>query len=339
MIDLAEVRHALTVRAVLETYQHPTRKSGRDELESTACPRRADHSRRAFTASLRRNLWQCRPCGAGGDALHLVAEFERLNIRDDFPAVLERAAEIAGVGPSEITPEQRRARAAIWRREATQRAESERRERTDLERRAVPRATGYWSELPTRHPAGEAYLRIRGVIDVLERDVVRFDPRHDGSPAIALYTSRGEIRNVVRRRMPELGEPKTPGLPQCPTAGTLVGQLLQLTNGGTAAVTEGMIDTLTAQLAWPDAITLGAHGAGNLAAIVRAVAPMVARQHGRLLIVPHNDAAGSAAGAMAGRAAIDAGLDARSGSLVIVQHRCKDLNDAWRAGWRPTRSS
>lgn len=333
MIDLAEVRHALTVRAVLDAYQHPTRRSGRDEVESTACPRRADHSRRAFTARLSTGLWQCRPCMVAGDALRLVAEFERLSDRDDFPAVLARAAEIAGVGPSVLSPEQRRERSAIWRREATQRAASERRERADLERRAVPRATGYWEQLPDRDPRGEAYLRIRGVVAILERGVVRFDPRHDGSPAIALYTSTGQIRNVVRRRPPELGEPKTPGLPSCPTAGTLVGHLGEL--AADVVVTEGMIDTLTAELAWPGARVLGAHGAGNLASIVRAVAPLVAKRRGRLLIAPHNDAAGAAACAMAGEVAVEAGLSIRDGQLQIVRYRNKDLNDAWRAGWRP----
>lgn len=335
MIDLAEVRHALTVRAVLDAYQHPVRRSGRDELESRACPRRADHPRRAFTASTAKNMWQCRPCDTGGDALDLVAEFEHLQIRDDFPAVLQRAADIAGVGPSALTDSERRERSAIWRREAVQRAAAERRERAELERRAVPRATGYWEQLADRDPRGEAYLRIRGVIEVLERGVVRFDPRHGGAPAIALHTSRGEIRNVVRRRPPELGEPKTPGLPECPTAGTLVGSLGELTAGATVVVTEGMIDTLTAPLIWTEATVLGAHGSDNLPAIVRAVAPLVARRGGRLVIAPHNDARGTATGVMAGELAVEAGLSARAGTLEIMRYRSKDLNDAWRQGWRP----
>lgn len=333
MIDLAEVRHALTVRAVLDAYQHSTRRTGRDELESTACPRRADHSRRAFTARLSTGLWQCRPCGIAGDPIRLVAEFERLSDRDDFPAVLARAAEIAGVGPSQLTDTERRERAAVWRREAAQRAAAELREAARRAAAAVPRASGYWRDLPVSDLRGEAYLRIRGLDPDALRSTVRYDPRHGGSPAIALHTSRGEIRNVVRRRMPELGEPKTPGLPECPTAGTLVGSLSQLS--GLTVVTEGMIDTLTAGMIWPDATALGAHGAGNLAAIVRAAAPLVHRAGGRLLIVPHNDAAGMAAGLMAGEAAVDAGLDVRGGSLQLVRHPEKDLNDAWRAGWRP----
>lgn len=333
LIDLAEVRHALTMRAVLDAYAHQTRRSGRDEVESKACPRRADHSRRAFTANMRTGLWRCYPCGIAGDPIRLVAEFERLSDRDDFPAVLARAAEIAGVGPSPLSAEERRERAAIWRRESERRAAAARRERAELELRAVPTATRYWEQLATRDPHGEAYLRIRGVVDVLERGVIRFDPRHSGSPAIALHTSRGEIRNVVRRRPPELGEPKTPGLSQCPTAGTLVGSLLAV--GPVTVVTEGMIDTLTAPLAWRDATVLGAHGAHNLAAIVRAAAPLVARRGGKMVIAPHNDAAGIAACAVAGQAAVDAGLDVRAGSLEFASYPAKDLNDAWRQGWRP----
>lgn len=333
IIDLAEVRHALTVRAVLDAYAHPTRRSGRDEVESTACPRRADHSRRAFVVTLSTGIWRCCPCGIGGDPLRLVAEFERLSDRDDFPAVLARAAEIAGVGPCTLDPAARAARAAQYRREREHREAEERASRAARDRAAVPRATDYWSSLATRNPRGEAYLRERGVLDVLDFNTVRFDPRHDGSPAIALHTRDGQIRNVVRRRMPELGEPKTPGLPKCPTAGTLVGSLIQIS--GTVVVTEGMVDTLTAQLAWPDATVLGAHGAGNLTAIVRAVAPLVSRGGGRLLIAPHNDPAGRAACSVAGRAAIEAGLSAAGGSLTLVCHHEKDLNDAWRAGWRP----
>lgn len=333
LIDLDEVRRALTVRAVLDAYAHPVRRSGRTEVESSACPRRPDHSRRAFTANLSTNLWRCFPCGIAGDALRLVAEFERLSDRDDFPAVLVRAAEIADVGPSVLTPHERASRAKLWQHERERKEAQDRIQRATQAVAAIPRATNYWSSLPTRDPRGEAYLRERGVIEALDLDVLRFDPRHDGSPTIALHTRDGQIRNVVRRRMPELGEPKTPGLPRCPTAGTLIGSLVHL--AGEVAVTEGMIDTVTAKLAWPKASILGAHGAGNLASIVRAVAPMVAESGGRLLLVPHNDKAGRENFTVAAIAAVEAGLSVEHDTLAIVRHGEKDLNDAWRRGWRP----
>lgn len=330
MIDVVEVRQALTVRAVLDAYQHPVRRGGHDEVESSACPRRPDHSRRAFTANLTTGRWRCFPCGIAGDPIRLVAEFENLSDRDDFPEVLLRAAEIANVGPSMLDDTERTARALRYRAERAKREQAERIHRAERERAAVPKATGYWQDLVDRHQAGERYLRERGVIDILARDVVRFDPRHGGAPSIALYTRDGQIRNVVRRRPPELGEPKTPGLPACPTAGTLVGSLIALR--GDVVVTEGLMDTLTAQIAWPDATVLGAHGASNLAAIVRAVSPLIT---GRLLLVPHNDKAGREACSIAGRAAVDAGLSPSTGNLVIVSHHHKDLNDAWRGGWKP----
>lgn len=332
-IDLDEVRHALTVRAVLDAYAHPIRRSGQREVDSTACPRRKDHSRRAFTANLQTGAWRCFPCGIAGDPIRLVAEFEQLSDRDDFPAVLLRAAEIAGVGASTLSDQERHVRALRWRNERERRETQEKFRRVEREYAAIPKATDYWASLQPRHPRGENYLRERGVIDALERDLVRFDLRHDGSPAIVLHTRDGRIRNVVRRRFPALGEPKTPGLPACPTAGTLVGSLVAPLSD--VIITEGVIDTLTAHLAWPEATVLGAHGANNLATIVRAVAPLLVRNSGRMLLVPHNDTAGKAACSVAGRAAVEAGLSTSTGSLLLVHHREKDLNDAWRKGWKP----
>lgn len=165
--------------------------------------------------------------------------------------------------------------------------------------------------------------------------MLRFDSSLRGSPAVPLYASDGAIRNVVRRQLPELGEPKTWGLRDCPTAGTLLGSVTQIRAGAPVIVTEGVADTLTAALAWGGATVLGAHGAANLAAIVRVAAPRVRAAGTRILLVPHNDAAGKANSIAAGRAAIEAGLSIADGTLVIVKHDEKDLNDAWRKGWRP----
>lgn len=330
VIDIEEVRHALTAQRVLDYYQVPTRRGGRDELESKVCPRRADHPRRAFTINLTSGQWRCWPCGIGGDPIRLVAEFEHLSDRDNFPEVLTRAAEIAGVGPSELPPADRAARRDRLRREREQRIAADKQRRADQAKAAVPMATQYWEDLDRRDPRGEEYLRQRGVLGALDLGLVRFD---NGSPAIALHTRAGEIRNVVRRRLPELGEPKTPGLLACPTAGTLIGSIASI--GSDVVVAEGVADTLTAVLAWPGATVLGAHGAGNITTIVRAAAPLIAKSGRRLLLVPHNDSAGKEACIVAGHAAVELGLSQKRGSLVVVKHGEKDLNDAWRRGWRP----
>jgi len=332
IIDLDAVRDALTARGVLDHYGWPYRRAG-DEYESTACPDRADHSRRALLVNQRTGRWRCFPCATSGDLFDFVAAAERLAIDREFPAVLARAAQIAGVGPSTLSADERRqATAAARARRAAEAALAAQRKR-DRDRAAVPIATGYWQTLEAEHRRGIAYLEERGIADAA--GLCRFDLHHQGSPAIPLRSSSGAIRNVVRRRLPELGEPKTPGLRDCPTSGTLLGSVSAITTGRDVIVCEGMADTLTAALAWPDAVVLGAHGAGNLPTVVRVSAPAIVRRGGRLLLVPHYDRAWRGAGGDAGRAALDAGLSLASGTLSIVKHGEKDLNDAWRMGWRP----
>jgi len=156
-----------------------------------------------------------------------------------------------------------------------------------------------------------------------------------GSPALALFTSQGDIRNVVSRRVPELGEPKTPGLARCPTLGTFINAVCQIEHDRDVVLTEGVMDSITARLAWRYAIVLGAHGAGNLPAIARVVAPAVVNVKTRLVIVPHRDRRGYEEAFAACEIALAAGLSESRGTLTIIEHNDKDLNDAWRHGWRP----
>jgi DNA primase len=330
MIDVAEVRVALTARRVLDYYQHPTRRGGRDELESSACPRRADHSRRAFTVNVNTGLWRCYPCAIQGDAISLVAEFERLDPRKAFPTVLARAAEIAGVVAQDIPDAERERRRQAWRAERVRAEAAAAAQRARRDAEAIPTATRYWASCAHENARGAEYLAERGLADAAR--IVRYD---HGSPAIPLHTSRGDVRNVVRRRLPELGEPKTPGLRDCPTAGTLLGHLDEIRPGSTVVATEGVADTITAALAWTDGVILGAHGACNLPAVARAAAVRAASVRARLVLAPHDDATGRSAAIEAAHAAIDAGLSLRDGSLIVIKHGEKDLNDAWRNGWRP----
>ena len=331
--DAIDVRAALTAEALLDHYGWRfKRRAGR--LRSAACPARADHSRDdAFSMEVATTRWQCFPCSGKGDGFDFVAQLERLDVDVDFPRVLELAAAIGGVGPSALSDDERRVRREIA---AAQRHAAEQHDlarRAELARRAIPRATRYWDTCQPDHGRGLQYLVERGLGEAAR--LVRFDPRCGGSPAIPLHTSAGEIRNVVRRCLPELGDPKTPGLPECPTLGTLLGSLVDVCSTRPVIVVEGVADALTAALAWPRGVVLGAHAAGNLPEVTRAAARAVVAARSRMLLVPHNDAAGYTRSGEAGRIAIEVGLSIGAGTLVIVKHGAKDLNDAWRDGWRP----
>lgn len=336
-LDVEEIRRVLATRDVLAFYQWPTKKSGHD-LESRACPRRLDHSRRALVITPKNGRWFCHACGYGGDLLTFVAEMEQLSLDSDFPAVLTKAAEICGVTPSTMSDEERTARREQWRREREEMEQKEREEKRAREAAAIPIATARWSALLAKHPRGAEYLCERRVAAVAAHGVVRFDPDHAGSPSLALYTRGGEIRNVVTRRVPELAVldgKKAVGLYECPAAGTLINSVSQIEQGRDVVFVEGVMDALTARIAWPDAIILGAHGAGNLPKIARVAMPVIAIAKARLLIVPHQDERGFAVALEAATLAVEAGLSIRRGSLVVVKTDEKDLNDAWRHGWRP----
>lgn len=333
-IDLEEVRAALVTRAVLEFYGWKAKRSG-DEYESSACPQRSDHSRRAFLINANSGRWQCFPCAISGDLFDFIAGAERLDIRSDFSHVLAKAAEIAGVGPSQLSADERRRKREEWAAKAAAAEAKEREDRRARDAAAVPIATAYWNELPASDRRGFDYLAERRVSDVVLTDSVRFDPKHAGSPAIALYGRDGAIRNVVARRLPDLGEPKTPGLYQCPSAGTFINAICQIEQGRDVVLTEGVMDSITARVAWGAAIVLGAHGADNLPKIARLAATAVAAASTRMIVVPHADRRGFETAMAACRFAGEAGLSIARGTLEILKTGAKDLNDAWRQGWRP----
>lgn len=334
-IDTDEVRSALSTRAVLDFYGWAAKRSG-DEFESKACPQRSDHSRRAFVINANSGRWQCFPCGTSGDLFDFIAAAERLSTREDFTAVLAKAAEIAGVGPSTLSADEKRARRAEWEQRRREAEARERAERKARDAAAVPTATAYWQSLLPGHERGYAYLVERGVDEIVEiwDGLIRFDGSYAGSPALALYARDGQIRNVVERRVPELGEPKAPGLKDCPTAGTLINAVCQIEPSRDVVLVEGVMDSLTARLMWHGAIVLGAHGAGNLPKIAKLAAPAVAAAKTRMVVVPHRDRSGRDTALQACTIAVEAGLSIRHGTLAIVHHGAKDLNDAWRSGWR-----
>lgn len=334
-IDVDEVRAALQPRAVLEFYGWKVKRSG-DEFESSACPARGDHSRRAFLVNASSGRWRCFPCATSGDLFDFIAAVERLNMPAEFSAVLAKAAEIAGVGPSTLSAEERDAKRAEWKERQRVAEQKEREERKARDAAAIETATAYWDSLDATNARGIEYLRARGVEAVLDiPNAVRFDPKHGGAPAIPLFNWKGQIHNVVVRRFPEFGEPKTPGLPRCPTWGTL-GMRIELAEAHLdTVITEGLFDTLSALVVFRKVAVFGGHGADNVPKIVKRVAPFIARSVGRLFLVPHQDRRGFEVSVQAAEHALDAGLSIRGGSLAIIKHPEKDLNDAIRAGWRP----
>lgn len=335
-IELDEVRAALQPRAVLEHYGWNIKRSG-DEFESSACPARADHSRRAFLMNANSGRWQCFPCGTSGDLFDFIAGVESLRIPADFSAVIGKAAQIAGVGPSTLSDEERRRKRDEWQRKQNEADMREFEEKRARDEAAIPKATQYWESLMPQNDRGIEYLRARGVDAVLNfPDVVRFDLADEGSPALALHRATGEIHNVVTRRFPELGEPKTPGLYKCPTNGTFINTVPEIVPGRSVVLVEGVFDSITARVVWPESVVLGVHCGGNLARVAAAALPSVVKANTPLIIVPHQDRAGKREAIAAGSLAIQAGLSIRKGTLQILEHPEKDLNDAWRAGWRPS---
>lgn len=371
---------ALRPRDVIARYQIEGRERG-DEFRTRICPACGPRTRAdAVAINLATGRWSDHAHGCAGDLLALVAGLNNLDVKRDFEQVLAIAADIAGVGP-ESDP------AAVERHRQRMR-DDEHRRKLERERRTADgkrRAAAIWQECARACPwAGEKYLREQRGLDVeqlVRRDLVRFGQGH-GDPYVALYSSLGQVVNVVARRI-DVGRicpachvltrgadrcwrcsgsldgaepgPKTPGAKDAPTAGTLVGHLQQLRPGGTAVVVEGVIDSLTAALAWPDAVILGAHGVGNYPLVAGYAARHVRDRAAHLFLVAHNDpprrdpatgdtrpGIGQAAADEAMRLAIEEGLVTTDGggepvcrvrAVDIGGH--KDLNDAWRAGWRP----
>jgi hypothetical protein len=195
-----------------------------------------------------------------------------------------------------------------------------------------------WEHLPRRSPDGEARLRARGLdpVPLIASDSVRFDDNGIAVPLFCLST--GVIHNVVTRR--NAGDPKILGMRGCTTRGSLGGRVADIKPGADVVIAEGVFDTLTGLQAFDGCCVRGCHGAGMMPSLVEAAAPIVVETGGRMLIVPHADAdergpgAGERAAVKAARIAIAAGLVLGKSLRLVDLDGHKDLNDAWRAGWR-----
>jgi hypothetical protein len=330
---------ALRAQDVIDRYQLRGRTTG-DEFRTGLCPTCGPRTRAdAVAINLVTGKWSDHAHGCAGDLLDLVAGLAALDTRRDFERVLELAADIAGVGPGADPADVERHRQRMRLAQELQAADKAKRQAA-----AKVRARIWWADLHRSSGPGGRYLTEQRGLDVqqlIDRDLVRFGAA--GDVYVALWSSTGTVVNVVKRVLEPGDGPKVLGLKDAPALGTLVGHLQQLRVGTTAVVTEGVIDSLTAALAWPDAVILGAHGAGNFATIVAYASRYLHERNGRLLLPAHHDRAGQDALDAAMHRALEAGMvvagaDGEPDCRVHVvdfgaEH--KDLNDAWRAGWRP----
>ncbi len=331
-IDADAVRGALSI---LDVFAHARVDVAKihGSYRARVCPACGPRDR-ADTVGIdaARNLWRCHraACGAGGDALAALARFERLEIPRDFARVLEIAAGIARVAP-EVAPTAR-SRADRERRRAEQ-ADRDAAERARLAS-AASAAAETWRQLPRRCAAGESYLAGRGLdpAALIARDAVRF---HAEGPAVALRDPDGAVVNVARRRIAPGDGPKSLVRPGGTTAGTLIGSVDAIRGRGDVVIVEGVTDALTAVLAWPAAVVLGAQSAGRYADVARLAAPRVKLAGGRLLLCIDDDDSGFKAGTAAIDACRATGLDFARALAVVDLGAHHDLTDAYAAGWRP----
>lgn len=350
--DRDDVLAALTLDAVLAWTGTEVCRPAVGDWHGRTCPSGIyhSHSSRAFVVSPEPpHKWVCNCCGTRGDILTAIAAHAGITTRGaDYPRALAIAAEIAGVPARQLTDEERAARRAAAReRQAQQHREALQREQ--FERAwGIEHATAYWEALPTSNTAGERYLRERGLHGAIARGLVRFDPMGEwlsagvrDSIATPLLTADGQIVNIRRRRLPRYvhgpdGQRFSP-LPSCISGyglGTYVGAINDVAASRDTVLVEGFADSLTAALAWPDALVIGAQSASNLPGLGEHIATRVRRHGGRMLVVPHDDDSGIRHAEAACLVAIHEGLRLDE-TLVIVNLRAPDLNDAWRAGWRP----
>lgn len=164
-------------------------------MRSRRCGENDAHGSDAFAINRETGKWHCHSCDKGGDLLMLVALSAGLSVKDDFPKVLEIAAEIAGVTPVNdgsdmfgIGPAPRPARPPMPELAPLP-------ERIAL---AKKRAAWVWERLYTadRFAIPQAYLKERGLDAalVLSREDVRSTP---------LQISK-ELRTKIEERAPDI---------------------------------------------------------------------------------------------------------------------------------------
>ncbi len=326
---------------------------GQGQLRLTVCPK-CGQQKRGSTA-IRMNAltgaWTCSKCESRGDLLAFLAAIDGLDRPGDFQRLLQSAAAIAGI--AKIDDDELAKRINKQRAQQLMQGVRDRNSLIYSSYEAAEMAQREWRALQSYSSTGVAYLTARGVGGVANWQGVRYSQA--GWPSVALYSfEAGEVVNVVSRRFPDAAvtawpeakhlrwphvlrrsdDPKVRGLTGCINKGTMVDRVTDIVDGKDVVICEGIMDSLTARLAYPNATILGAHGAGNLPDVAKFAAIKLARKSGRLIIFYDNDDAGR-------RAANDAIHDALAQGLPKARIAtpllggCKDLNEAWLEGWRP----
>jgi DNA primase len=80
-VDFTTIKQSVGLAPVLRRYQVSLRRSGRDQYRGI-CPIHRGEGRDAFHANLRRNVFHCFSCGAGGTVLDFVAAMEGCTVRE-----------------------------------------------------------------------------------------------------------------------------------------------------------------------------------------------------------------------------------------------------------------
>jgi phage/plasmid primase-like uncharacterized protein len=330
MIDRDQIRVELGVERVMDAFglRGPIRNGW---YRLALCPRCGEKSSReavAIEASSGRWLHHGRERSAGGDCsgdlFDLVAACEGLDARKDFAKVLQRAGQLAGYSAHDPDLD-RRVQARLIQIQAAE--ELDRLARLD----AAASAAEHWDALAHRHPKGETYLTRRG----LDPYALPVRYSNDGDVCVSLNSASGAVLSVATRLLEPGQRPKVLVRKGTTTKGTMVDAVSDIVHGRDVVLAEGLMDALTARVAWPRAVVLGANGAGNLAAVAKSAMPRIKLAGARLFLVPHDDEPGVRAMTAAGQIALAAGLQIGAQLRVIDLHE-PDLNAAWCAGWRPT---
>jgi hypothetical protein len=311
--DRDTVLAALTPDAVAAHYSITGTWRGR-WMRSIRCAQ-DDHSSEAFGIS-RQGYWHCHSCDKGGDLLALVAAGERLDVRADFPAVLAKAAEIAGVAADDP-----------WDPRPPPKARPPLPQLPPLHERvalAQKRAAWVWGRLAlstmvarrradgrVRSP-GELYLEDRHIDlaaissrDELRESPLRVTPEQAmrspemktlaytfSVPGVALAVRNvdtGALVDVrIRRLEPRPDQPKIIGmLGGITSAAAEPGRPRQLVGcyghphdmpRPMTVLVEGFADYLTALCLWPAAWVLGAVEAGTMGLLAAHAARRIARE-------------------------------------------------------------
>lgn len=88
-IDFAKLKQAVSIERVLDAYGVTLKRSGTQLVG--CCPIHKGANAKAFVVSPQKGAWRCfADCNRGGSVIDLVAELERISIRDAARLLAQR---------------------------------------------------------------------------------------------------------------------------------------------------------------------------------------------------------------------------------------------------------